>query len=263
MDGRWREGPDAALSLLRWDPWGGPALAESLPVRRGRTLHVEAHLARLDEASRALGYPRPRRAALARVLRQAPGRCGLSEGGLRLRWWGGLKPALNLVIPLPAPAPAPPGGWRLMTAAVRQGGAGELGARVKSSDMLASLLARSEIAAFADDGLRLTPEGWVAEGVWSNIAALKNGVIRSPPVPQGLLEGVTRAVFLRSQARAGWRVRQEPLTRFDLWTAERVWVLSSLRGVGEVANVDGRRVGNAEAPGIPGTPAQAGVSKLP
>jgi branched-chain amino acid aminotransferase len=244
VDGTWTPSTGAQVRLDRWKPWASVSLAESLPVARGRPLHLAGHLARLAEGCRALGWPDPDLKVLSTVARQLPIRNRLRRGGLRLRWWGGLASPLGLAHTVEAPAPAR-GGISLMTSAVRHYGADSLNGRAKVGHMLPNLLARAEIEAFAEDGLRLTPEGLVAEGVWTNVVALKRGIARTPPLGQGILDGVTRGHFMERLRHEGREVREEPLTRYDLWTADKVWVMSSLRGVLEVHRVDGRPIGNA------------------
>jgi branched-chain amino acid aminotransferase len=232
----------AALPLRRLGAWPTLALAESLPFRAGRPVLLSEHLSRLAEGCRALAWPDPDRAAIARVCRAMPARNHLRQGSLRLRWWGGLAEPLLLVLAFPA-APLPKDGLRLMTSAVRHYGPDSLNARAKVAAMLPNWLAKAETEAWAEDGLRLTPEGLVAEPVWSNIVAVKRGVARTPPLHQGVLEGVTRANFLRRLRSKGLDVREEPISRYDLWTAEQVWITSSVRGALSVAEVDGRKIG--------------------
>jgi len=243
VDGAWTASAKATVLLDRWTPWASVSLAESLPIEQGRPLHLAGHLGRLAQGCRALGWPDPDLKVLARVARQLPVRNRLRRGGLRLRWWGGPAKPLFLAHTVAAPAPARPG-LRLATSAVRHYGPDSLNGRAKVACMLPNFLARAEIEAFAEDGLRLTPEGLVAEGVWSNVVALKRGIARTPPLSQGVLEGVTRSRFMERLRREGWELREEPLARYDLWTADKVWVTSSLRGVLPVASVDGRRIGN-------------------
>jgi branched-subunit amino acid aminotransferase/4-amino-4-deoxychorismate lyase len=242
VDRTWMPSAKAALRLDRVDALAAPCLAESLSVEAGRPLHLAQHLARLAEGCRALAWAAPDRGFVAKVARQIPPKNAMRQGGLRLRWWGGLERPLLLAFVLDAPAlslkPV-----RLMTSAVRHYGPDSLNARAKVAHMLPNWLAKAETEAWAEDGLRLTPDGMVAEGVWTNIVALKRGVARTPPLASGILEGVTRGRLLASFKRRGLPVREEPLTRYDLWTADKVWVLSSLRGPLEVASVDGRTVG--------------------
>lgn len=234
----------AVMRLARLDGLLAPSLAESLPIRNGRPLHLRPHLARLAEGCLALGWRGPDQARLARLCREAARRNGLKTAGLRARYWGGLdSPAILLQVL--AARPMPKGGIRLMTSAVRHYGPDALGARAKAAQMLPNWLAIAETRAWAEDGLRLTPDGFVAEGVWSNVVAVKGMLARTPPLHQGLLEGVTRARLLARLRRRGLTVRQEPLTRYDLWTADAVWMTSSLRGPVRVASVDGREIGHA------------------
>jgi branched-chain amino acid aminotransferase len=216
-----------------------PALAENLPVLAGKPQQLVEHLARLAEGAHALAWSPPDRKALAAVARELPRRNGLARGSLRLRYWGGLAQPLLLAQTFGL-RPAPQAGLRLMTSVIRHYGPDSLMARAKTSHMLPNLLAKAETQAWAEDGLRLTPDGLVAEGVWSNLVALKRGVARTPPLHQGVLEGVTRAALLKALRRQGHQVREEPLQRYDLWTADAVWACSSLQGALRVASVDGR-----------------------
>jgi branched-chain amino acid aminotransferase len=203
---------------------------------------LAAHLLRLAEGCRALGWTGPDLRLIAAVCRALPARNRMQRGSLRLRWWGGLDQPLLLAFALPR-APLPRPGLRLMTSAVRHYGVESLNARAKVAQMLPNWLAKAETQAWADDGLRLTPEGLVAETVWSNLVAVKRGVARTAPLSIGVLEGVTRAHFLSKLRAQGLDVREEPLTRYDLWTADQVWVTSSIRGSLRVAEVDGRKIG--------------------
>jgi branched-subunit amino acid aminotransferase/4-amino-4-deoxychorismate lyase len=241
-DGAWVAADSAGLLLERLDQLRALALAESLQLSKGKVLHLTEHLDRLAEGCRALGWPEPDRGLLTRVARAMPGHSGARECGLRLRWWGGLGRPLLLCQAVPAPA-LPARGIVLMTSAVRHYGPDSLNGRAKVAHMLPNWLARAETQAWAEDGLRLTPGGLVAEGVWTNLVALKRGVARTPPLSEGVLEGVTRALLLKQLRARGLQVREEPLTRYDLWTADKVWVTSSLRGRLPVLSVDGRVLG--------------------
>jgi branched-chain amino acid aminotransferase len=223
-----------------------PALAESLPFRAAKPVYLQLHLRRLAEGCRAMAWPDPDLKAIGRACAREIKTSGRSSGSLRLRYWPASDPEESLLLVQALAARPLPSAWKkglsLMTTAVRHYGAASLQGRLKANAMLPNWLAQAEIQAWAEDGLRLTPEGLVAEGVWSNIVARKGKIVRTPPLHQGVLEGVTRAQVL---ARFGRRfeVREESLTRYDLWTADEVWVCSSLRGPLRVRQVDGRWIG--------------------
>jgi branched-chain amino acid aminotransferase len=223
-----------------------PALAESLPFRGGKPLHLRLHLLRLAEGCRAMAWPDPDLLAIKPACLRAIKASRLKDGSLRLRYWSGWQGEEPQFLVQPLPQRPLPLAWkkglRLMTTAVRHYGPASLQGRLKANAMLANWLANAEAQAWAEDGLRLTPDGLVAEGVWSNIVARKGQVVRTPPLHLGVLEGVTRAQLLARFGKA-YQVREEPLTRYDLWTADEVWVCSSLRGPLRVREVDGRLVG--------------------
>jgi branched-chain amino acid aminotransferase len=161
------------------------------------------------------------------------------HGGLRLRLWqDGRQLALCSESQQHARGPL-----RLMTSAVRHFGPEPLWGQLKTNAMLPNLLARMEVEAWADDGIRLSPGGWVAEGVWSNLVLRKGDKVCTPPLSTGILEGVTRGLLLQAQRRRGRRVLEQPLTRYDLYCADEVWVCSSIAGAVRVAEVDGRVIG--------------------
>lgn len=226
--------------------WMGQALAESLPVRAGKPVQLRLHLERLREGCQALGWPRPELKPLRQASAAAIKRAKLKDGSLRLRYWSGWNGEEAAFLAQAAAMKPLPTAWkdglRMMTSAVRHYGAASLQGRLKANAMLPNWLAQAEVQAWAEDGLRLTPDGLVAEGVWSNILAIKGKVVRTPPLAVGILEGVTRAALLKRLAKR-FQVREEPLTRYDLWTADEVWVCSSLRGPLKVREVDGRKLG--------------------
>jgi branched-chain amino acid aminotransferase len=234
-------GAEAPLELTQ-----RPALAESLAFLGARPLHLGLHLKRLAEGCRAMAWPDPDLKAVRTACLKAIRASRMAKGSLRLRYWSGWEgEEAQLLVQALAQRPLPPAwrqGLRLLTTAVRHYGAASLQGRLKANAMLANWLASAEAQAWADDGLRLTPEGLVAEGIWSNIVARKGRLVRTPPLHQGVLEGVTRAQLLARFSKR-YVVREEPLSRYDLWTADEVWVCSSLRGPLKVLEVDGRPIG--------------------
>jgi branched-chain amino acid aminotransferase len=218
----------------------GSALAEAFRVSSGRVPLFKEHGARLKEGARALCMPEPDLKELKKACAKLIRLNRLKEGGLRLRYF---RSGELLIHPL-ASRPKSKGPLRLLTTAVRHYGPESLQARVKGSSMLANWLAQSESRTWAEDGLRLTQDGYVMEGVWSNLVIQRRGLMLSPPLAQGSLEGTTRSALLKSWRAKGGKVRISPLTRHDLYSADKVWVCSALRGAQAVDSVDGRKIGN-------------------
>ncbi len=88
----------------------------------------------------------------------------------------------------------------------------------------------------------------VLEGASSNVFVVHGDEVTTPPLDAGILGGITRACVLSVAASAGVRAREATVTLADLWTADEVFVTSSVREVVPVVQVDEHEVG-AGSPG--------------
>ncbi|CAH1226740.1 aminotransferase class IV [Paenibacillus sp. JJ-223] len=73
--------------------------------------------------------------------------------------------------------------------------------RLKSLHYMNSILAKRELngygeAAHGAEGLQLTREGYVAEGIVSNVFWIRSGVLYTPSIHTGILPGITRGMVL-------------------------------------------------------------------
>ncbi|MBN2513261.1 MAG: branched-chain-amino-acid transaminase [Sedimentisphaerales bacterium] len=121
--------------------------------------------------------------------------------------------------------------------------------QVKSLNYLNNIMAKIEaIDAHAGEAIMYNNEGYVAEASGDNVFIVKNGVLYTPPVQAGSLDGITRQVVLRLAAKAGLPVIEKNLTRFDLYVADEFFLTGSAAEVIGVVQIDGRTVGQ----GTPG-----------
>lgn len=138
--------------------------------------------------------------------------------------------------PMPSVDPTAPPAWRVVTSSFRLP-ANEPLARFKNTNKLPQVLARAEAdAAGAEEALLLNSDGYVVEGTTSNLFWIKDGVVCTPPLPSGILPGVTRAVILELSLRS----REENITVEELRQAEGVFLSMSSTGVAEIAFLDGK-----------------------
>jgi D-alanine transaminase len=80
---------------------------------------------------------------------------------------------------------------------------------IKSTNLLAPVLAKEEAwEAGADEALFMSPRGVVREGGSSNVMAVIDGVIRTHPLSNRILGGITRKHVLRIAKALGYTVRQ-------------------------------------------------------
>jgi branched-chain amino acid aminotransferase len=122
-----------------------------------------------------------------------------------------------------------------------------LNPRVKSLNYLPHVLAKLEANnAGADDALMLEATGHVCEGTGMNIWCVKKGVLRTPPPHAGILLGVTRGVIFELAAAAGYDAREAMLNRYDLYTADEVFLCGTGAEVAPVRLIDGRPIGDGK-----------------
>ena len=65
-------------------------------------------------------------------------------------------------------------------------------------------------------------------------------MLRTPPGYQGILRGVTRQAVMELAREAGHEVREETITRYDLYTADEVFLTGTAAEIVGVTKVDGR-----------------------
>ena len=106
-----------------------------------------------------------------------------------------------------------------------------------------SSLAKVEaLKAGYDEAIMLAPNGLVAECTGENIFAVRNGVILTPPISAGALEGITQNSVTTIARDLGYDVRVDNLARSDLYIAEEIFVCGTAAEVSSVNSVDDRKV---------------------
>ncbi|MBI4753293.1 aminotransferase class IV [Candidatus Desantisbacteria bacterium] len=120
--------------------------------------------------------------------------------------------------------------------------------QAKSSNFLPGVIARAETNR---DNLFevvfLNRHGFVTEGTVSNIFMVKNGLLITPPTYLGLLSGIARQCVLEIAMQTGVKHKQVPFTRYDLFTADEVFLTNSTIEILPVSVVDGRMIGDGIA----------------
>ncbi len=108
-----------------------------------------------------------------------------------------------------------------------------------------SILAKQEAKrAGYDEALMLNADGFVAEGSGENLFVVRNGLVVTPPVAAGVLEGVTRNTVMTLLAEAGHDVVESTVTRTDLYYADEMFLTGTAAEVTPVREIDDQSVGN-------------------
>jgi branched-chain amino acid aminotransferase len=111
-------------------------------------------------------------------------------------------------------------------------------------DYVNSILAKREALLDGyDEAILLDPEGRVAEASGENLFVVRDGVVRTPPLPT-ILDGITRATVMELARDTGIPVQETPLTRDDLYIADEVFLTGTAAEVTPIREIDQRRIGS-------------------
>jgi branched-chain amino acid aminotransferase len=94
----------------------------------------------------------------------------------------------------------------------------------------------------------LNHKGEVSECTGDNIFIIKNGMMMTPPIDAGILEGVTRNVVLELAAQLGIPAKETAFTRHDVFVADECFLTGSAAELIPVVSIDKRIIGD----GTPG-----------
>ena len=259
LDGQWLGPDEARISVFDHGLLYGDGVFEGMRVYGGRVFRLAEHLERLYDSAQAirLEIPMPR-AEMEAVTLEGIRRAGLSDGYLRhvvTRGVGDLgfdprkcaKATTFIIFDTIRlwPQEFYERGLRVVTASTPIPHRESLSPRVKSLNYLPHILAKLEgIEAGADEVLMLDSAGSVAEGSGQNLFVVKHRVIRTPPAHAGILRGVTRDAIVEIARSAGYDVREEPLNRYDVYTAHEAFFSGTAAEVVYIRQVDGRIIGD-------------------
>ena len=95
-----------------------------------------------------------------------------------------------------------------------------------------------------DEAIMLNTDGFVAEGSGENLFLVRDGVVRTPSLASGVLEGLTRDAVITMLRDDGYEVIEEEITRTDLYYADEMFMTGTAAEVTPIREVDDRPVGD-------------------
>jgi len=138
-------------------------------------------------------------------------------------------------------------GLRIVTVATRRNVPEAINPRIKSLNYLNNIMGKIEaINAGVPEAVMLDQGGFVTEGTGDNIFIIKDAELATPPVSAGILNGITRAAVLGLAPKAGLGTCEKMLTRFDLFTADELFLTGTAAEIVPVVMMDGRVIGSGK-----------------
>lgn len=103
--------------------------------------------------------------------------------------------------------------------------------RLKSHHYLNSILGKREVPDMNTEGIFLTNDGYVAEGVVSNIFWVKNGQVYSPTIKTGILNGITRQFVIELLKKNEIAFNEGYYLPQDVLDADEVFITNSIQEI--------------------------------
>lgn len=264
LNGLLVEPADAKVSVFDRGFLYGDSVYEVVRTYEGRPFALGPHLQRLSWSARriGMGLPVPEQTLRAEV-EQCLAAAGNPESYIRIvvtRGAGeiGLDPALAvdpvrliLVRSLPTQDPRlyEDGAKVALVLPMREPSEPTPDGSPKTGNYLPNVLAVGEAKRRgAYEALLVDREGHVLEGASSNVFVVRDGGLSTPPLSEGILEGITRKHVLAIARGLAIATAEVPLRPDDLRGADEVFITSTIREIVPVTDVDGARI----ADGHPG-----------
>ncbi|MBK1829497.1 branched-chain-amino-acid transaminase [Verrucomicrobiaceae bacterium R5-34] len=263
LDGELVDEADAKISIFDHGLLYGDGIFEGIRAYNGRVFRLKEHVERLFLSAKAILLDMPwTESEVCDIVCETVRANGLSDGYIRLvvtRGSGGL--GLNpYLCPKPSmfciaasiqlyPKEHYENGLELITCSTRRPTHATLSPQVKSLNYLNNVMAKVEcIQAGVMEGLMLNEHGTVAECTGDTVFIVKDGVVYTPPISDGALDGITRAVIFELCERLDIKIVEKTMTRYDVYTSDECFLTGTAAEVIPVVKMDSRAIGD----GTPG-----------
>jgi branched-chain amino acid aminotransferase len=263
MSGKLVDAEQAKVSVFDHGLLYGDGVFEGIRAYNGRVFKLDDHTDRLFRSAQAIDLKMPLSKAEVNAAVLATCKAnGITNGYIRLivtRGVGslGLNPETckepQIIIIAGAiqlyPQELYDNGLAVITVGTLRNHTEAINPRIKSLNYLNNILAKIEaMNAGCMECIMLNTQGYVAEASGDNVFVVNGNTLRTPPAWCGALEGVTRAVVMELAPQHGLTVREDVLTRYDLYTADEVFLTGTAAEIISVVKMDRRAIG-AGAPG--------------
>jgi branched-chain amino acid aminotransferase len=261
INGKLYEKNDAKISVYDHALLYGDGVFEGIRVYNGKVFRLKEHIERLYESALSIWLEIPlSREQLTEAVNHTVKLNNKKDGYIRLvvtRGAGSLgldprkttDPQVVIIVDdiTMYPAEFYEHGLEIVTAATIRNHPNAVNPRIKSLNYLNNILAKIEgIRAGCVEALMLNHKGEVAECTGDNLFLVKRGVLLTPPIDAGILEGVTRNAVIELARAANVPVRETALLRHDVIIADECFLTGTAAEVIPVVKCDDRMIGTGK-----------------
>jgi branched-chain amino acid aminotransferase len=261
INGKLYDKADAKISVYDHGLLYGDGVFEGIRIYNGKVFRLREHVERFYDSARAIKLEIPlTREQMTEAILSTVGANKKHNGYIRAivtRGAGtlGLDPRKTtdpqVIIIVDDISLYPPelyeSGMEIASVATIRNHPSAVNPRIKSLNYLNNILAKLEaIQAGCLEALMLNHKGEVSECTGDNLFVVKHGVLKTPPVDAGILEGVTRNAIIELARTAGIAVQETALTRHDVYAADECFLTGTAAEVIPVVKCDARPIGSGK-----------------
>ena len=261
IGGKFVDKEDAKISVYDHGLLYGDGVFEGIRSYAGKVFRIKEHVDRLYESARAIHLVIPMtREEMAKAIEDTLAINNFTDAYIRLvvtRGAGslGLDPRRTtdpqVIIITDSISLYPEeyyeNGLAIITAGTIRNHPAALSPRIKSLNYLNNIMAKIEgTNAGCLEALMLNHSGYVAECTGDNIFIVKKGVIHTPSIDAGILDGITRQAVIDLATSLGIAVVERTMERHDILTADECFLTGTAAEVIPVTKLDGRPIGDGE-----------------
>jgi branched-chain amino acid aminotransferase len=98
-----------------------------------------------------------------------------------------------------------------------------------------------------DEGIMLSPDGYVSEGSGENIFLMVNGKLVTPPTYNSILVGITRDTVIQlARNELGIETIERPVDRSELYIADECFLTGTAAHITPISEIDHRQIGDGK-----------------
>ncbi len=262
LDGKLVNQDEAKVSVFDHATLYGDGCFEGIRFYSGKIFRLEEHIVRLFNSMRYLNIVLPWSfEEVCKATEETVEASGMEDGYIRLvvtRGAGDLglnpancpRPSMFIIVQNIAlyPKEMYDKGLSMITSSFRRPNADVLCQQVKSLNYLNGISAKMEAVRMgAGEALMLNQRGNVAECTGDNIFIVTNGVVKTPPLTESALGGITRHAVMDICTELGIPCEESVMNRFDILSADECFLTGTAAEVIAATSLDGTTIGTGSA----------------
>ncbi len=253
LNGEYMAIADAKISVMDRGFLFGDGVYEVIPAYAGKLFRLEDHLERLDNSLKSIRLQNPHnpedwRKLLMPLLKEA------ADQSVYLQITRGTTPKRDHAFPQHAKPTVFAMVSNINPHTDENHGLKALSMEdsrwklcdTKAITLLANVLLRQNAVDQGCAEAILFKDGNLTEGAASNVFAVIDDVLMTPPKSPAILPGITRDIILEIARKNNIPCSEQAISEAELTKASEIWITSSTREIIPIVELDGKKIGTGK-----------------